>query len=92
MKTFTEQLPTLAQADSVASESVSQLASSLQSRNGLVLLGCCMLVGVLALWGDRKKGKLATSRFGSAKEKGAARKRAVKQLTARKHNAVSLHR
>jgi hypothetical protein len=41
--------------------------------------------------GDRKKGKLATSRFGSAKEKGAARKRAVKQLKARKHNAVSLY-
>ena len=91
MKTFTEQLPTLAQVDSAAGESLSQLASSLQSRNGLILLGCFVLVGVLALWGDRKKGKLATSRFGSAKEKGAARKRAVKQLAARQHNAVSLY-
>ncbi|ASC70390.1 Coupling protein TraD [Halomicronema hongdechloris C2206] len=91
MKTFTEQPATLAQTNPAASESFSQLASSLQSRNGLVLLGCCLLVGVFALLGDRKKGKLATSRFGSAKEKGAARKRAVKQLTARKHNAVSLY-
>ena len=91
MKTFTEQPATLAQADSATNESLSQLASSLQSRNGLILLGCFILVGVLALLGDRKKGKLATSRFGSAKEKGAARKRAVKQLAARKHNAVSLY-
>ena len=55
MKTFTEQPPTLAQVDSAASESFSQLASALQSRNGLILLGCFVLVGVLALWGDRKK-------------------------------------
>ncbi|MEO0409084.1 MAG: type IV secretion system DNA-binding domain-containing protein [Cyanobacteria bacterium P01_A01_bin.135] len=73
------------------SQSLSQLATSLQSRNGLVLLGCLVLVVVLALMGDRKRGKLATARFGGGKEKGAARKRAMKQIQQRRRNAVSLY-
>jgi type IV secretory pathway TraG/TraD family ATPase VirD4 len=91
MSYYTEQPSTLGQIQSSSSQSFSHLLSSLQSRNGMVLLGCLVLVAVFALMGDRKKGKLATSRFGNGKEKSAARKQALKQIQERKRNAVSLY-
>ena len=79
------------QLDSSSPQSLSQLFSTLQSKNGLVLLGCVVIIVIFALRGNRKQGKLATSRFGGGKEKSAARKRAFKQLKERKRNAVSLY-
>ena len=88
--TITEQPLTL-QANPAPNQSFSQLFSSLQSRNGGILLGCLVLVVVLALLGERQKSKLATSRFGSRQEKKAARQRATKQIASRQHNAVALY-
>jgi type IV secretory pathway TraG/TraD family ATPase VirD4 len=51
------------------------------------------LVGFVALsWlgqGQGKKGRLATARFASSREKAAARRKALKQIEARKHNVVA---
>ena len=79
------------QVNSASTQSLSQLFSTLQSKNGLVLLGCIVVIAIFSLRGNRKQGKLATSRFGGGKEKSAARKRAFKQLKERKRNAVSLY-
>ncbi|MEM8804444.1 MAG: type IV secretion system DNA-binding domain-containing protein [Cyanobacteria bacterium P01_G01_bin.38] len=91
MRYYIERPSTLGQVDTASTQSLSQLFSSLQSKNGLVLLGCVILIAGFSLLGKRKKGKLATSRFGGGKEKSAARKRALNQLKARKRNAVSLY-
>ena len=88
---YTEHPSTPGQVDSASTQSLSQLFSTLQSKNGLVLLGCVVIILIFSLRGNRKQGKLATSRFGSGKEKSAARKRAFKQLKERKRNAVSLY-
>lgn len=39
--------------------------------------------------GERKKGQLATARFAGGREKAAARRKALKQINARKHNVVA---
>lgn len=91
MRYYTEQPVSLAQTGSAATQSLSQLFSSLQSKNGLVLLGCLIVIAVLSSMGNHKKGKLATARFGGAKEKSAARKRALGQMETHKRNAVSLY-
>ncbi|MBW4489672.1 MAG: type IV secretion system DNA-binding domain-containing protein [Trichocoleus desertorum ATA4-8-CV12] len=69
----------------------SSLLNSLQGGNGLMLL--LALVGFVALsWlgqGQGKKGRLATARFASSREKAAARRKALKQIEARKHNVVA---
>ncbi|MFG6104871.1 type IV secretion system DNA-binding domain-containing protein [Leptothoe sp. EHU-05/26/07-4] len=88
---YTEHPSTPGQLDSASTQSLSQLFSTLQSKNGLVLLGCVVIIAIFSLRGNRKQGKLATSRFGGGKEKSAARKRALKQLKERKRNAVSLY-
>ena len=88
---YTEHPSTPGQLDSASTQSLSQLFSTLQSKNGLVLLGCVVIIAVFSLRGNRKQGKLATSRFGGGKEKSAARKRAFKQLKERKRNAVALY-
>ena len=88
---YIEHPSTPGQLDSSSTQSLSQLFSTLQSKNGLVLLGCVVIIVIFSLRGNRKQGKLATSRFGGGKEKSAARKRAFKQLKERKRNAVSLY-
>lgn len=69
------------------------LATALLSPNGLALLGSLCLLGVLyavqGLWGS--KSKLATARFGGRREKANARRQAVGQMKARKHNEVALY-
>ncbi|NET38956.1 MAG: type IV secretory system conjugative DNA transfer family protein, partial [Cyanothece sp. SIO1E1] len=67
------------------------LHHSLQSRQGLTLLGCLLLVGVFSMLGRRKKGKLATSHFGRNQEKSTARKRGWQQIKTPKKNAVCLY-
>lgn len=91
MRYFTEQPSLLGQVDSTSTQSLSQLVTSLQSRQGLTLLGCAVLIAAFSLMSQGKKGKLATSRFGGSPEKAAARKRAVRQIQERKRNAVSLY-
>ncbi|MEM7063405.1 MAG: type IV secretion system DNA-binding domain-containing protein [Cyanobacteria bacterium P01_B01_bin.77] len=88
---YTEHPSTPGQLDSSSTQSLSQLFSTLQSKNGVILLGCVVIIAIFSLRGNRKQGKLATSRFGGGKEKSAARKRALKQLKERKRNAVSLY-
>lgn len=69
----------------------SSLLNSLQGGNGLMLL--LALTGFVALsWlgqGQGKKGRLATARFASSREKAVARRKALKQIVARKHNVVA---
>jgi type IV secretory pathway TraG/TraD family ATPase VirD4 len=72
-------------------DSGSSLLNSLQGGNGLMLL--LAIVGFVALsWlgqGQGKKGRLATARFASSREKAIARRKALKQIAARKHNVVA---
>jgi len=89
--TYTHPLLIPGQTQVPSTRSFSQLAASLQSRNGLVLLGCFAIIAALALAGKRQRGKLATSRFGAGQEKAAARKRALQQIKQGKRNAVSLY-
>ena len=91
MRYYIEHPSVLAQVDSASTQSIAQLMTSLQSRQGLTLLGCAVVIAAFSLMGQGKKGKLATSRFGGSPEKGAARKRAVRQMQERKRNAVSLY-
>ncbi|MGP1385729.1 MAG: type IV secretory system conjugative DNA transfer family protein [Thainema sp.] len=87
----TTQPAAIEQPGVASSGSLAQLAHSLYSRNGLILLGCVALIAISSRLGHRRSGKLATSRFGSRTEKAAARKRAVHQMAARQHNAVALY-
>ena len=69
----------------------SSLLNSLQGGNSLMLL--LALAGFVVLsWlgqGQGKKGRLATARFASSREKAVARRKALKQIAARKHNVVA---
>jgi type IV secretory pathway TraG/TraD family ATPase VirD4 len=68
------------------------LESALFSPAGLGVLACGAVI-VIAKIIDSKggKAKLATARWGGAVEKKAARQLAIKQITSRKHNRVSLY-
>ncbi len=70
----------------------SGLESALFSPAGLGVLACGAVI-VIAKIIDSKggKAKLATARWGGAVEKKAARQLAIKQITSRKHNRVSLY-
>ncbi|NEP63198.1 MAG: type IV secretory system conjugative DNA transfer family protein, partial [Symploca sp. SIO2G7] len=72
---------------------IEQLVSSLLSPNGLVLLGCLGILGVVHLLQgvQGSKKKLATARFGGRRERRAAQRLAIKQMKARLHNQVSLY-
>ncbi|MGG6242623.1 hypothetical protein ACQ4N7_28780 [Nodosilinea sp. AN01ver1] len=49
MRYTTEQSSTLGQMDSTSTQSISQLVTSLQSRQGLTLLGCVVLIAAFSL-------------------------------------------
>lgn len=68
------------------------LESALFSPAGLGVLACGAVI-VIAKIIDSRGGiaKLATARWGGAVEKKAARQLAIKQITSRKHNRVSLY-
>ncbi|NEU77429.1 hypothetical protein PI95_034460 [Hassallia byssoidea VB512170] len=70
-----------------------QLGSLLKSQSGLILLGCLVVVAVLQLWsaGSAKKGKIATSYWGSGKEKQKAAIIAKKQMLKVTRNNVALY-
>ena len=64
--------------------------SFLRSQNGLMLLAVAGVWIVVTLLGkDSNKSKLATAQFATSKEKNAAKKWALKQMQARKHNEVA---
>ncbi len=65
----------------------------LKSSNGLMLTGGIAAFAALSVLSNnnKKKAKLATSYFGGHKEKCRARKTALKQIRARKRNAVALY-
>ena len=70
-----------------------QLASLLKSQSGLMLLGCLVVVAALQLWSAKsaKKGKIATSYWGSGKEKQKAAIIAKKQMLKVTRNNVALY-
>jgi len=72
---------------------IEQLETSLLSPNGLLLIGCLGVLGVLYLMQgvQGSKKKLATARFGGRRERRAAQRLAIKQMKARLHNEVSLY-
>ena len=61
-------------------------------QQGMMLLACLGLVGLIALVGGRgsKRGKLAKGYFGGRSEKAAAKRVALKQMQGGKKNAVSV--
>ncbi|MDF5726794.1 MAG: type IV secretion system DNA-binding domain-containing protein [Rhizonema sp. PD38] len=70
-----------------------QLIGLLKSKSGLMLLGCLVVVALLQLWsaGRAKKGKIATSYWGSGKEKQKAAIIAKKQMLKVTRNNVALY-
>ncbi|MFN6562418.1 MAG: type IV secretory system conjugative DNA transfer family protein [Nostoc sp. ChiSLP01] len=67
------------------------LESALLSPAGLGLVACVIAIAATSFMsGLRKKGKLATARWGNNIDKTAARKRACVQIEKRLHNRVSL--
>jgi type IV secretory pathway TraG/TraD family ATPase VirD4 len=68
------------------------LSRSISPQQGMMLLACLGLVGLLALFGGTgaKKGKLAKGYFGGRSEKSAAKRVALKQMRHRKKNAVAV--
>lgn len=69
-----------------------EMLSALKSGNNLMILaGILAFISLSLMGGQGKKGKLATGRFGTSKEKLTARKLALKQICKRKRNAVALY-
>ena len=61
------------------------------NQNGLIIGGCLLLILVLGFFGDGNKGKLATSKWGSQKEKATAKKKALKQMSKKSRNSIALY-
>lgn len=61
------------------------------NQNGLIIGGCLLLILALGLFGDGNKGKLATSKWGSQKEKATAKKKALKQMSKKSRNSIALY-
>ena len=87
--------PVEATSSSTAStvlESLGGAFDSLKGTNGLILaVMLVVIVGLRFLGGNGKSGQIARGALSGAKEKGRARKRALKQIEAGKHNAVGLY-
>ncbi|MGB7439836.1 MAG: type IV secretion system DNA-binding domain-containing protein [Coleofasciculaceae cyanobacterium] len=68
-----------------------KITNFLKSPNGLMLLAAFVGIGLLSLFSTDKKGKIATSYWGGAKEKSAAKKKAKKQMKQTKRNSAALY-
>ena len=69
-----------------------KLADLMKSQSGLVLLGCFASIGIFKLIsGSNYKGKVATSYWGSSREKSQAAKKAKKQISKPIRNSVGLY-
>ncbi|MHC5746573.1 MAG: type IV secretory system conjugative DNA transfer family protein [Nostoc sp.] len=69
----------------------SKYTDKLMSPQGLALAGGIGLMLLLQLFSNGKKGKLATSYWGGAKETAQAKKKALKQILAPKCDSASLY-
>ncbi|MBD2414670.1 transfer complex protein TrsK [Nostoc calcicola FACHB-389] len=69
----------------------SKYTDKLMSPQGLLLAGGIGLMLLLQLFSNGKKGKLATSYWGGAKETAQAKKKALKQILAPKCDSASLY-
>jgi type IV secretory pathway TraG/TraD family ATPase VirD4 len=69
----------------------SKYTDKLMSPQGLALAGGIGLLLLLQLFSNGKKGKLATSYWGGAKETAQAKKKALKQIVAPKCDSASLY-
>ena len=73
------------------SRTFDNLSRTISPQQGMMLLACLGLVGLIALvGGSSKKGKLAKGYFGDRLEKGAAKRVALKQMRDLKKNAVAV--
>ena len=73
------------------SRTFDNLTRAISPQQGMMLLACLGLVGLMALvGGNRKKGTLAKGYFGDRLEKGAAKRVALKQMRDLKKNAVAV--
>ncbi|MGH2413659.1 MAG: type IV secretory system conjugative DNA transfer family protein, partial [Microcystaceae cyanobacterium] len=78
---------------SIDFQTLAPLVEGLKSPEGLALVGCAALMlfaGALDKKGGHK-GKLAKGRLGNQKEKTAARRIALQQIEANKHNEAALY-
>jgi len=82
---------TVAQIPGGISDQFGALATAMKGENGIMLL--IALTGWLVLaWlgrGTNRKNKLATARFAGTRERAVAKRKALKQIAARKHNVVA---
>ncbi|MFQ4143305.1 transfer complex protein TrsK [Fischerella thermalis CCMEE 5273] len=74
-----------------SNQDFSKYTDKLISPQGLVLAGGIGLLLLLQLFSNGKKGKLATSYWGGAKETAQAKKKALKQITSPKYDSASLY-
>lgn len=92
MSAPTETTVATATASTSISNSGNALIKSFSGTNGILL--CVALAGFLVLsWlgqGHSRRGRLATARFAGTAEKAKARRKAQKQMKAKRHNQVAV--
>jgi len=70
---------------------LSKYTNQLMSPKGLALAGGILALFLLQMFSNGKKGKLATSYWGGAKETAQAKKKALKQISSPKCDSASLY-
>jgi type IV secretory pathway TraG/TraD family ATPase VirD4 len=71
---------------------IERLPNLMKSQSGMLLLGCFAVIGIFKLIsGSNYKGKVATSYWGSNREKSRAARKAKKQLSNPTRNSVALY-
>ena len=92
LSTTVQEIPTAPSAHAPWLRSLSGGLDSLKGRHG-VTLGALVLVFVaLQVFGGRRKsGQIARGSLSGPKEKARAKKRALEQIAAKKHNSVGLY-
>jgi type IV secretory pathway TraG/TraD family ATPase VirD4 len=71
---------------------IERLPNLMKSQSGMLLLGCFAAIAVFKfLSGSNYKGKVATSYWGSNREKSRAARKAKKQLSNLTRNSVALY-
>jgi type IV secretory pathway TraG/TraD family ATPase VirD4 len=61
------------------------------SSNGLLVMGCLVALGAIALFGQGRKTKVATGHLAGSAERNAARTQAIDQISKGQKNSVGLY-
>ncbi len=64
---------------------------SISPRNAIILGICLIVILIFNFLSDDGKGKLASGRWGGKKERDAAKKKALKQMSKVSRNSVALY-